>query len=40
MFDAITVESPATFDDPELPPSGIRYVSRNGCLVDGVVPLL
>lgn len=30
VFDAGSVNSPATFDSPELPPTGIRHVFRNG----------
>lgn len=32
VFDAQEVDSPATYDNPELPPAGIRYVFRNGIL--------
>jgi len=30
VFDAATVDSPATYDEPERPPVGIRHVFRNG----------
>lgn len=30
VFDAATVDSPATYEQPELAPVGIRYVFRNG----------
>ena len=30
VFDAETIDSPATYEDPELPPTGIREVFRNG----------
>lgn len=30
VFDPATVDSPATFDNPELPPQGIKYVFKNG----------
>ncbi|MCP4247870.1 MAG: amidohydrolase family protein, partial [bacterium] len=30
VFDASTIDSPATYEDPEQPPTGIRYVFRNG----------
>ena len=30
VFDAATVNSPATYEEPERPPVGIRYVYRNG----------
>ena len=30
VFDPLTVGSPATYDEPCLPPSGIRHVFRNG----------
>jgi dihydroorotase/N-acyl-D-amino-acid deacylase len=30
VFDANEVDSPATYEQPELPPAGIRYVFRNG----------
>jgi dihydroorotase/N-acyl-D-amino-acid deacylase len=32
VFDAAEVDSPATYEQPELPPAGIRYVFRNGRL--------
>jgi dihydroorotase/N-acyl-D-amino-acid deacylase len=35
VFDASEVDSPATYDEPELPPVGIRYVFRNGILLEG-----
>ena len=31
VFDSRTVGSPATYEDPEQPPSGIEYVFRDGC---------
>ncbi|MCW5980200.1 MAG: D-aminoacylase [Bryobacteraceae bacterium] len=30
VFDPAAVDSPATYDSPEQPPTGIRYVLRNG----------
>jgi N-acyl-D-amino-acid deacylase len=36
VFDANTIDSPATYDQPELPPVGIRHVFRNGRLCDGI----
>jgi N-acyl-D-amino-acid deacylase len=30
VFDAGTIDSPASYDNPELPPIGIREVFRNG----------
>jgi N-acyl-D-amino-acid deacylase len=36
IFDPATIDSPATFSDPELPPTGIRAVFRNGELMDDV----
>jgi dihydroorotase/N-acyl-D-amino-acid deacylase len=35
VFDASEVDSPATYEEPELPPVGIRYVFRNGTLQEG-----
>jgi N-acyl-D-aspartate/D-glutamate deacylase len=35
VFDAAEVDSPATYEQPELPPVGIRYVFRNGSLLFG-----
>jgi N-acyl-D-amino-acid deacylase len=35
VFDAERVASPATYDDPELPPVGIQYVFREGRLMAG-----
>jgi dihydroorotase/N-acyl-D-amino-acid deacylase len=35
VFDAKTVNSQATYENPELPPAGIRYVFRNGQLFEG-----
>jgi len=35
VFDAREVDSPATYEEPELPPVGIRYVFRNGTLLEG-----
>jgi dihydroorotase/N-acyl-D-amino-acid deacylase len=35
IFDASQVDSPATYDEPELPPVGIRYVFLNGTLLEG-----
>ena len=32
VFDPSTIDSPASYDAPEQPPSGIRYVFRNGRL--------
>jgi N-acyl-D-aspartate/D-glutamate deacylase len=32
VFDANEVDSPATYEQPEIPPVGIRYVLRNGKL--------
>ena len=32
VFDASEIDSPATYEQPELPPVGIRYVFRNGTL--------
>ena len=32
VFDPNTVDSPATFENPETPPQGIRYVFRNGAI--------
>lgn len=32
VFDPQTVGSPATYEEPERPPVGIRYVLRNGCI--------
>jgi N-acyl-D-amino-acid deacylase len=29
-FDPATIDSPATYENPELAPAGIRYVFRNG----------
>jgi dihydroorotase/N-acyl-D-amino-acid deacylase len=33
VFDPAAVGSPATYDDPERPPVGIRYVIRNGTIL-------
>jgi N-acyl-D-amino-acid deacylase len=33
VFDGTTVGSPATYEEPTAPPTGIRYVFRNGRLV-------
>ena len=30
VFDAATVDSPATYEEPEKPPTGTRWVFRNG----------
>jgi dihydroorotase/N-acyl-D-amino-acid deacylase len=38
VFDARTVGSPATYQVPERPPVGIRWVFRNGQLVVGAQP--
>jgi dihydroorotase/N-acyl-D-amino-acid deacylase len=38
VFDPQAVDSPATYEDPELPPSGIRWVFRNGRLTVGSHP--
>ncbi len=35
VFDAATVGSPATYEAPEQPPAGIRFVFRNGALCEG-----
>ena len=35
VFDPAAIDSPATYDAPEQPPTGIRYVFRNGCLQYG-----
>ncbi len=35
VFDAETVDSPATYEEPEQPPVGIRWVFRNGKPVTG-----
>ncbi len=35
VFDPNRVASPATYDDPELPPVGIQYVFREGQLLAG-----
>jgi N-acyl-D-aspartate/D-glutamate deacylase len=35
VFDANEVNSPATYEEPELLPVGIRYVFRNGELLEG-----
>ncbi len=35
VFDPVRVASPATYDDPELPPIGIQYVFREGRLLAG-----
>lgn len=35
VFDPNQVASPATYDDPELPPLGIQYVFREGRLLGG-----
>jgi dihydroorotase/N-acyl-D-amino-acid deacylase len=37
VFDANSVDSPATYDDPEQKPVGIKYVFRNGALLEGPV---
>jgi N-acyl-D-amino-acid deacylase len=37
VFDPGSVDSPATFDSPELPPTGIRYVFRNGVQLNTVL---
>jgi dihydroorotase/N-acyl-D-amino-acid deacylase len=34
VFDAGVIDSPATYETPELPPVGIRYVFRNGELLE------
>lgn len=34
VFDANTIDSPATYEQPELPPVGIHHVFRNGRLLD------
>ncbi len=33
VFDPATVGSPATYDNPAVPPTGIRLVLRNGCIL-------
>jgi dihydroorotase/N-acyl-D-amino-acid deacylase len=33
VFDAAGVHSPATYEHPDVPPAGIRYVFRNGRLI-------
>jgi dihydroorotase/N-acyl-D-amino-acid deacylase len=38
VFDAAEVDSPATYEQPELPPRGIRYVFRNGTLLFAAPP--
>lgn len=38
LFDAASVDSPATYDEPERAPLGIRYVFRNGELDVGKPP--
>jgi dihydroorotase/N-acyl-D-amino-acid deacylase len=38
VFDAATVGSPATYEAPEQPPAGIRFVFRNGALCEGSLP--
>ena len=38
VFDASAIDSPATYDAPERPPTGIRYVFRNGKLQAGAAP--
>lgn len=37
VFDAETVDSPATYEDPEAPPVGIAAVFRNGRLIQGTM---
>ena len=37
VFDPDVVDSPATYDNPERPPTGIRYVFRNGQLREGTL---
>jgi N-acyl-D-amino-acid deacylase len=37
-FDAATVDSPGTYEQPDLPPIGIRFVLRNGELAEGALP--
>lgn len=39
VFDPAIVNSPATYDIPDLPPIGIRYVFRNGALLEGTLPV-
>lgn len=34
VFDPAAVNSPATFENPELPPAGIKHVFRNGVLMN------
>ena len=33
IFNANTIDSPATYEKPDLPPVGISYVFRNGQLL-------
>jgi N-acyl-D-aspartate/D-glutamate deacylase len=37
-FDPEVVDSPGTYEQPELPPVGIRFVLRNGVLAEGTLP--
>lgn len=39
VFDPATVGSPATYEEPERPPEGIRRVLRNGCTLWALVLL-
>ena len=34
VFDPASVNSPATFENPEVAPTGIRHVFRNGVCMD------
>ena len=34
VFDPTIVDSPATYETPDRPPTGIRYVFRNGRLLE------
>jgi len=38
VFDAQKIGSPATYDDPERPPAGIRWVFREGKIAAGSLP--
>ncbi|HET8547097.1 MAG TPA: amidohydrolase family protein [Bryobacteraceae bacterium] len=37
-FDPTMVDSPGTYEQPDLPPVGISFVLRNGRLVEGMLP--
>lgn len=38
VFDADLIDSPASYEDPEQAPAGIRYVLRNGEVLTGSTP--